>query len=102
MQTAHGVAVGGAHEDTRKGLLQMGPQAVREALEAQRRYSRKRHREDAHEERIGETNTIRLLAALMGICLGYQVETVDGEMAWRHKARRTLIEEIVRAVEIAR
>ena len=94
--------MGGAHEDTREGLIQMGPQAVRESLAAQRRYSRKRHREDAHEGRTGETNRIGLWVALLGICLVYQVDTVDGEMAWRHKARRTLIEETVRAAEIAR
>ena len=67
----HGGAGGGEREHTKQDLIQMGSTAVREALEAQGRYSRKRKREHAVKGSTGEDNKIRMWARLMGITLGY-------------------------------
>ena len=87
-------------EYTTTDLIQMGPVAVRDALEAQGRYSRKRRREHARRGSTGEDNLIRKWARVMGINLGYQIE-VNGEQEWRHKSRTSITEEIVRAVAAA-
>ena len=79
----------------------MGPSVVRTALEAQSRYSRKRHREAAYEARTGEDNKIRKWAELMGIAAACQfgdtTESVGAQL--RLKPKRLLIEEIVHAVD---
>ena len=100
LEPLRGTAVEGTLRDATEDLIQMGPQAVREALEAQSRYCRKRHKEHAHKATKGEDNKIRTWAKLMGIPLGYQVAnpSAPNELQWRHKAKRALIDEIVDAV----
>ena len=78
----------------------MGPAAVRQTLDAQGRYCRKRRREHVHKGRTGEENLIRQWATLMGIDRYYQFEdpsATDGAQ-WRYKPRAMITEEIVRAV----
>ena len=79
----------------------MGPADVRDALEGQTRYSRKRRREHAVQESTGEVNAIGILAKLFSINLGKQVAdpSCEGNMKWWHKSKRELIDEIVAAVE---
>jgi hypothetical protein len=88
---------------TKDDLIRMMPAVVRGSLEAQGRYSRKRHKEHAVEKSMGEENKIRKWAKLLGINLGKQVVSPSSEdnMTWWHKSRRELIDEIVAAVESA-
>ena len=85
---------------TKEDLIQMGPAAVRQLLEAQGRYSRKRRREHACEGATGKANAIRKFAGVLGISLGYQVPdpSTDAGMKWWHKGKRMLIEEIVQVI----
>ena len=88
------------HTPTKEELIRMGPAVVRQVLEAQGRYSRKRRREHAYEGSTGKANNIRIFARILGINLGYQVPDpfADSGMRWWHKGRRTLIEEIVQVI----
>ena len=85
---------------TKEDLIEMGPAAVRQILEAQGRYSRKRHREHAYQASTGKVNNVRNFARVLGINLGYQVPDTSqpGGMKWWHKGKQMLIEEIVRVI----
>jgi hypothetical protein len=50
---------------TKDDLIRMMPAVVRGSLEAQGRYSRKRHKEHAVEKSMGEENKIRKWAKLL-------------------------------------
>ena len=78
----------------------MGFVVVRSFLEAQDRYSRKRHKEHAVEHSTGE-NKIRKWAKLLDINLGKLVVDPSREdgVAWWNKRKCELIEEIVATVE---
>ena len=89
--------------DTKDDLIRMGSAAVRNSLESQRRYSRKRHRARAVAQSSGEENKISKWAKLLVINLGKVVDDSsrkDGKK-WEHKGRHDLIDEIVAAVERA-
>ena len=89
--------------DTKDDLIRMGSAAVRDSLESQRRYSRKRHRAHAVVLSTGEENEISKWAKLLDINLGKLVDDSsckDGKK-WTHKSRHDLINEIVTAVERA-
>ena len=90
--------------ETKDALVRMGPSTVRNVLEAQGRYSRKRHKEHAYENSKGQKNKIRKWAKVLGINLGKQVCDISGEsnMKWWHKSRHELTDEIVAAVENAK
>ena len=90
-------------DDTKDDVIRMGPAVVRSLLEAQGRYSRKRHREHAVAYSTGEDNKIRKWAKLLNINLGKLVADPSREdgAAWWHKGKRELINEIVAAVESA-
>ena len=85
---------------TREDLIQMGPAAVREILESQGRYSRKRHREQAYAVSTGQENKIRIWADLLNISRGKEVACPAdrNKFVWWHKSKRELIDDIVSAV----
>ena len=86
---------------TKDDLTGLEHAIVRSILEAQGRYSRKRHREHAWEKRTVEEDKIRKWANLLGISLGKQVDDRSGEggAEWWHKGWQTIIDEIVAIVE---
>ena len=76
---------------------------MRSTLEAQGRYSRKRHRGHGQENSTGEENQIRKWAKLLGMDLGKKVEdpSDSGNMKVWCKGKREIIDDIVEAVEFA-
>ena len=76
---------------------------VRSALEAQSRYSRRKHRGHGQENSTGEENRIRKWAKLLGIGPGKEVEdpSENGNMKVWCKGKREIIHDIVDAVEFA-
>ena len=90
-------------DDTKDDVIRMGPAVVRNLLESQGRYSRKRHRARAVAQSTSEENKIPKWAKLLGINLGKLVADPSREngMKWGHKGKCELINEIVAAVESA-
>ena len=86
---------------TKDELIRLGPTTVRNLLEAQSRYSRKRHREHAHKNTKGEENKIQKWAKMLDIGLGKQVDDPlsEGGTKWLYKGKQEIIDEIVAAVE---
>ena len=86
---------------TKDELIRLGPTTVRNLLEAQSRYSRKRHREHAHKNTKGEENKIRKWAKMLDIGLGKQVDDPlsEGGTKWWCKGKQEIIDEIVAVVE---
>ena len=86
---------------TKDELTRLGPTTVRNLLEAQSRYSRKRHREHAHKNTKGEENKIQKWAKMLDIGLGKQVDdslSEGGTKSWC-KGKQEIIDEIVAVVE---
>ena len=86
---------------TKDELIRLGPTTVRNLLEAQSRYSRKRHREHAHKNTKGEENKIWKWAKMLDIGLGKQVDDPqsEGGTKWWYKGKQQIIDEIVAVVE---
>ena len=83
-------------------LADMGVGTVRAALDAQRRYTRKRRREHAEQAISGEDIIVRKCAKALNINLGKLVEDLSGNgtKRWWHKGRSELIEDILCEVAI--
>ena len=85
---------------TKEELCALGVDVVHSALQSQRRYCRKRKREQRIKHAYGEENLIRRCAKVMNVDLGKQIEMPpdSGSMKWWHKGRKELIDAILKAI----